>query len=197
MHGEQQAPGGGERAVLRRGLSRLGYKVVQDLSKETRLAVSNFPNAELLQWVREGGDLLFLSDGPSPFFWSQNRGGAYSGSWITSFTWLRERVHRRLKVENPLGLPFKSVMPRLTIMGLPYDDAAVQDDFLSGLVSGWVHHPAVHTVQFRYGRGRVILTTFAIENALSLEDATGAALLHDLLEYLSSDECRPTLAANY
>ena len=73
----------------------------------------------------------------------------------------------------------------------------MQDDFLSGMVTGWVHHPSVHTVQFRYGKGRVIMTTFALENAIWMEDATGTALLHDLLEYLCSDECQPTLTANY
>ena len=71
-------------------------------------------------------------------------------------------------------------------------------DLLAGMVCGWVRHPAVHTVQFRYGQGRVIMTTFALEEALALaDDAVAVALLHDLIDHLHSDACRPVLAANY
>lgn len=123
------------------------------------------------------------------------RGGAYSGSWITSFSWLRPDVHRRLGAHNPLSLPFLPVMPHGTILGLPLEDRAVQGDFLAGMISGWVRHPAVHTVQFRYGRGRVVMTTFALDSAL--DDPVGVALFHDLIDHLHSDVCQPILTASY
>jgi hypothetical protein len=181
--------------VLRGTLKKLGYHVQTELTLDTRLAVSNYPNPELLRWVRDGGDLLFISEGPSPFFWVQPRGGAYSGSWLTSFSWARPDIHKRLNVTNPLGLPYVSIMPRGTILGLPVEDEAVQPDMLAGMVSGWVGHPAVHTVQFRYGRGRVLMTTFKLEEAY--RDAVAVAMLHDLIEHLHSDECQPALRANY
>jgi hypothetical protein len=180
-------------AVMRKA----GYKITRRISSDVRLAVSNYPTAELLQWVREGGDLLFICEGPSPFFWAQHRGGAYSGNWITSFSWIRDGVHHRLKAANPLGLPFENIMPRSTILGLPFDDPTYQKDFLAGMISGWVHQPAVHTVQFRYGKGRVVMTTFSLEESLSIGDAAATAMLHDLVEYLCSDACKPTLEANY
>jgi hypothetical protein len=86
-------------------------------------------------------------------------------------------------------------MPRGTIVGLPIEDPAVQPDLLAGMVSGWVGNPAVHTVQFRYGRGRVLMTTFRLEEAY--RDAVAVAMLHDLIEHLHSGECQPTLKANY
>jgi hypothetical protein len=174
-----------------------GDRVTTALRQDTRLAVSDYPDAELLRWVRGGGDLLFICDGPSPFFWAQPRTGAYSGSWITSFSWLRDKAHRRLKVRNPLGMPFVDVMPSNTILGLPVADARYHGDYLSEMVSGWVHHPSVHTVQFRYGKGRVIMTTFSIERGLTRNDPVSLAMLHDLIEYLASDDCRPTLEANF
>jgi hypothetical protein len=106
-------------------------------------------------------------------------------------------VHHRLKVENPIGMPFENIMPRATILGLPFDDPTYQQDFLSGMISGWVHQPAVHAVQFRYGKGRVVMTTFALEEALFVGDAAATAMLHDLIEYICSDACRPALKANY
>lgn len=181
--------------TLRATLRKLGYHVQTELTLDTRLAVTNYPTPELLRWVRDGGDLVFISEGPSPFFWVQPRGGAYSGSWLTSFSWLRADVHKRLSVTNPLGLPYASVMPRGTIVGLPVEDPAVQPDLLAGMVSGWVGNPAVHTVQFRYGRGRVVMTTFKLEEAS--RDAVAVAMLHDLLEHLHTGECQPTLRANY
>jgi len=182
---------------LEQSLRLVGYCTTARLTPDTRLAVTNYPNVELLRWVRAGGDLLFLScNGPSPFYWTQRRTGAYSGNWTTSFSWLRPGIHARLSIANPLSLPFLHVMPRHTILGLPVSDRAIQADFLAGMVSGWVRHPAIHTVQFRYGRGRVIMTTFALQEALP-DDPAGVAMFHDLIDHLCSDACQPTLTANY
>jgi hypothetical protein len=175
--------------------SNLGYRTTPQITPDTRLAVTDSPDAETLRWVHEGGDLLFISRGPSPFYWVQRRGGIYGGGWITSFSWLRPGIHRRLGADNPLGLPFRQVIPQGTILGLPVEDPVVQGDFLAGMVSGWVRHPAVHTVQFRYGRGRVIMTTFALHQALH-GDSVATAMLHDLVDYLASDACQPMLTAN-
>ncbi|MCW5850670.1 MAG: hypothetical protein KIT87_11400 [Anaerolineae bacterium] len=183
---------------LRGLLQALGYQARRRPSADTRLAVTSYPTPDLLQWVRQGGDLLYLTSGPSPFFWAQGRGGPYSGSWMTSFSWLRPNAHSRLQdAPNPLSLPFMAVMPQSTILGLPFEDRAVQGDFLAGMIIGWVRHPAVHTVQFRYGQGRVVMTTFAIEEGLRQADPVAIALLHDLVDHLASDRCQPTLQANY
>lgn len=179
-------------------LRNLGYAVSTVLTTQTGLAVTTYPNAQLLKWVREGGDLLYISSGPGPFYWVQVRGGAYSGNWMSNFSWLRPGVHRRLQVANPLGMAFREVMPKHTILGLPITQPEAQPDFLAGMVGGWVNHPSVHTVQFRYGKGRVVMTTFALEKALlEKKDPVAVAMLHDLVEYLGSVECNPTLKANY
>ncbi|HST04977.1 MAG TPA: glycoside hydrolase family 2 TIM barrel-domain containing protein [Chloroflexia bacterium] len=187
---------GSPRSPLEESLRSLGYRTTDGLAQDVKVAVSDYPTAELLEWVREGGDLLFIAHGPSPFFWVQSRGGAYSGSWLTSYSWVRPDVHKRLYVENPLGLPFRDVMPGGTLLGLPVEDPAMQGDFLAGMVSGWVDHPAVHTVQFRYGKGRVIMTTFRLEAGLG-KDPVATAMFHDLIDHLHSDACQPVLSANY
>lgn len=190
---DQRSP---NRPSLASLVRRVGYDVVHSPTSGVDVAVSDYPSAELLAWVREGGDLLFVSSGPSPFFWVQPRGGAYSGAWLTSFSWIRPEVHTRLHVQNPLGLPFRNVMPTGTILGLPMEDQAVQKDILAGMVSGWVGNPAAHTVQFRYGKGRVIMTTFRLRDCLG-SDPVATAMFHDLLSYLRSDRCQPTLTANF
>jgi hypothetical protein len=184
---------------LQATLNALGYRTTRRLSAQVKLAVTDYPTAELLGWVRAGGDLLFINtQGPSPFFWAQGRGGAYSGSWISSFSWMRPEIYKRFAVINPLSMPYQRVMPVRTILGLPVGDATFHGDLLAGMVCGWVRHPSVHTVQFRYGQGRVIATTFALAEALALyNDPIAVALLHDLIDHLHSDACRPVLAANF
>jgi hypothetical protein len=161
--------------------------------------ISYYPTLEALQWVRDGGMMLYLSTGPGPFWYRQGRSSSYGGGWITSFSWLRPGVYQRLNVPNPVTMPFRHVMPLGAIVGLPYEDPAVQGDFLAGQISGWLHHPAFHTVQFRCGRGRVIQTTYPLMAAIEAEggDPVGIAMLHDLIDYLTSDACQPTLTANY
>lgn len=182
---------------LEHSMRHLGYVTSRRIAPSTRLIVATFPDAASLQWVRNGGDMLLLSSGPSPFFWVQGRNGPYSGSWLTSFSWLKLDVHKRLRAaSNPLGMAFQPVMPTRTILGLPVEDKQYHADFLSGMTSGWVGHPAVHTVQFRYGRGRVIMTTYSLEHALP-HSPVAVSILHDLIDHLTSDECRPTLAANW
>ncbi len=177
-------------------LDKLGYEIEGKLTADTGIAITDYPSESMLRWVREGGKLLFLSGAASPFFWAQGRGGTYGGSWLTSFSWLKPEVHPRLQVDNPLGLPYMRVMPERTILGLPVEDRAVQGDFLAGQVSGWVGHPAVHTVRFRYGKGKVIMTTFNIAAAAG-EDPVATAMLHDLVDHLASEACEPLLRANY
>jgi hypothetical protein len=115
---------------------------------------------------------------------------------MSSFSWLRPGIYQRLQVDNPLTLPFKDVMPQGVILGLPANDPAVQQDFLAGQISGWLRHPALHTVQFRYGSGRVIMTTYPLKETVSYHPVA-VAMLHDLVDHLKSDQCQPMLKANY
>ena len=110
-------------------LGDLGYRTTGPRGPWGAPGGEQLCHAGALAWVRAGGDLLYLCNGPSPFFWVQPRGGAYSGSSLTSFSWIRPAVHRRLQVANPLGLPFMHIMPHGTILGLPVDDPAVQRIF--------------------------------------------------------------------
>lgn len=184
--------------AFRRALSQLGYAAHASLTSDTQLAITDTPDAQMLAWVRDGGDLLYLSGsaGTSPFFWRGGRGGGYGGNWMTSFSWLRPGIYKRLNVENPLTLPFLGFTPPAVIIGLPAADATIQQDFLAGQLTGWLRQPAYHTVQFRYGQGRVIMTTYPIRETLP-SHPLAVAMLHDLVDHLKSDACDPVLKANY
>lgn len=179
-------------------LGAVGYRVTPALEGGTKLLITAEPTAEQLDWVRAGGDLLYLASGSagSPFYWVHGRGGTYGGRWVTSWNWLRPGVYRRVVVENPLTMPFMDMTPPSVILGLPVDNAAFHNDFLAGQVSGWVQHPAIHTVQFRYGKGRVLMTTYPLQHRLSYHPLA-LAMLHDLVDHLTSEACQPTLRPNY
>ncbi len=194
------APPFGEEAqasAFSQAVKMFGYKTTA-LSSDVKLAVTTSPTPDLLHWVRGGGDLLFLCQGPSPFFWAQRRGGAYGGGWMTSWNWLKPGIHTRIDHAgmNPLTLPFMKVTPTHTITGLPVDVAAYHGDFLAGQISGWVNHAAVHTVQFRYRQGRVIMTTFALAEQIG-KQPIATAMFHDLIDHLAGDRCQPSLQANW
>lgn len=177
-------------ATLPTMLHDVGYRIAE--LGEATLAVSNFANAALLDWVRDGGDLLMLCEGQSPFFWTGGRGAAYSGDWMTSFNWIKPACHPSLPNQNPLGFAYQGVTPNRVILGLPLENPAFHDDVLAGMFSGWVGLPAAYTVQFRYGAGRVVMTTFPLREHASTHP-TAAAMLHDLIRYLGSEHCQPTL----
>ncbi|HEX2622758.1 MAG TPA: hypothetical protein VHL11_21515, partial [Phototrophicaceae bacterium] len=81
------------------------------------------------------------------------------------------------------------------ITGLPVENPEYHSDFLAGQVTGWVNHAAVDTVQFRYGAGKVIMTTFELVRGLG-SDPVGTAMFHDLIDHLTGEHCQPRLKAN-
>lgn len=189
-------PGKDAGAAAVAALQKIGYVVDRDLS--AGLIVTDNATEAVLENVYNGGKLLYFSTGIGPFFWRQDRNGVYSGNWMGCFSWLRPEVFPRLGIANPLTLPYASVIASGVLLGLPVDDPAVQKDFLGGQVTGWIGHPAVHMVQFRYGKGTVIISTHPLLAALNHEtpDPVAIAMMHDLVDYLASDRCQPTLTTN-
>jgi hypothetical protein len=177
-------------------IRQLNYNIETQLRPETDLVVTNCPNEDSLQWVREGGDMLFISEDEYSPFWQRRRGGATDGNWIKSFSWMRPEVYPHLKIDNPLNLPMRRVMPTGNIMGLICENLLDNDDVLAGQMTGWVQRPAIHTVQFRYGQGRVIMTTYALLESLLFGDVdpVGVVMFNDLIDYLGSDRCQPKLS---
>ncbi|MBA3868163.1 MAG: hypothetical protein H0X30_03335 [Anaerolineae bacterium] len=183
---------GGSEAVV---VGQLNYSVVEALSPKTQVVVTDAPDIEMLNWVQDGGKMLFVNEDNHPVFWQYEHRDTSEGNWITSTSWLRPEVYPSLKIDNPLNLPLQRVMPQGNIVGLPQKDPSVQRDFLAGRISGWVQRPSIHTVQFAYGSGTVIMTTYALLESLYFggPDPVGVIMLNDLIDYLVSDVCKPVL----
>ena len=176
-------------------LSQFNYAVVSHLHSGVGVAISDSPDDVTLDWVRNGGKLLYVCEGDHARFWKWNGKGVSEGNWITSSSWLQPGAYPSLNVPNPLHLPIQRLLPRGSIHGFPTKDLVVQNDFLAGEVSGWVQRPRIHTVQFRYGAGQVVMTTYALLEALrsGQPDPFGVVMFNDLVDYLASDQCKPVL----
>lgn len=170
-------------------LAHLGYNVV-DAPAAAELALATDVDDQLLSWVRSGGSLLYLpaADTVSPFLPVLRRPAPWDGNWISGFHFIKPNgAVRRLPLANPLGFAYLSVLPRAVVTGLADHE---HDDLLAGLLVGWCERLAGTIVQFRVGRGRVLLCTFELLAGLG-DDPIATVLLHDLIDYLDSPACNP------
>lgn len=171
-------------------LRGLGYTPGAPLTSDTQVAVATTVDRDLLDWVAAGGSLLFLpKTNQSPFMGIYNRTGPWSGDWCTNFNWVRKDgdLFARIPFENPLGFQFVNVAPTAVMLAFGDDE---QDDVLSGMVAGWVRYPATLTGQFRYGQGKVVISTFDLITPAG-RDPVATIMLHDLIAYTGSDRCQP------
>ena len=58
--------------------------------------------------------------------------------------------------------------------------------------------PTVHTVQFKVGRGKVLMTTANLASNISgsAADPVAVAMFHDLIDYAVSSAFQPKLTTN-
>ncbi|MCC6627099.1 MAG: hypothetical protein IT340_06815, partial [Chloroflexi bacterium] len=126
----------------------------------------------------------------SPFLPVLPRPAPWDGNWISAFHFIRPGTClRRLPLANPLGFAFASVLPHAIVTGLPDD---THEDVLAGLVVGWCARLAGTIVQARVGRGAVLLCTFDLLPGLE-HDPVATVMLHDLVDYVTSERCAPRL----
>jgi hypothetical protein len=98
--------------------------------------------------------------------------------------------------ENPIAWPFYRVMPHSVLIGF---EPAHQSDIIAGAYGSFFRNtPAdsqgkIHTtevtgtiVQFRFGKGKLLITTFDLLKNLA-EDPVATAMFNDLVHYAASD----------
>jgi len=104
----------------------------------------------------------------------------WQGDWASTFGWL----HRRLAFSRIPGAPlldetFDRVLPTHVIAGCNLLD--FQARVHAGLVIGWIHKPVALTVERRYGKGRLVVSTFRLFRDPPGADPTATVLLDSLM----------------
>lgn len=175
-------------------LRQLGYNVVDALS-QAGLCVVDKLDEETAAFGREGGSVLILADSPdavgtyfprvdifSPQMKPHLREGTpWSGYWVTSFSWLRRAgPFARIPGAPFLDQSFERVIPNYVLEG--FSPGEFEERVYAGIFVGWVNKMAALIGERRYGRGKVVLTTFRLFNGPPGADPIATTLLDGLME---------------
>jgi len=176
-----QDPGLAERLAI------LGYKVVSNL-EAARAVVASRLDEVLLAYVRRGGHVLLLADGPDaigPYLsgigLAAREGSPWNGDWVSTFAWLRRAgPFARFPGGPLLDFSFERVIPNYVLTGFgPWD---FESYVHAGLFVGWIHRPVALLAEKRYGKGRLVLTTFRLPADALGPDPVATTLLDALIE---------------
>ena len=100
----------------------------------------------------------------------------------------------RIPFNNPLAWPFEKVWPAHVIVGVKPEN---QTDMLAGAYGNMITSHALDMdgrwlspnelnatiLQCRYGKGRLLISTFELLEKKSIYDPVGAIMLNDLINY--------------
>jgi Glycosyl hydrolases family 2, sugar binding domain/Glycosyl hydrolases family 2/Glycosyl hydrolases family 2, TIM barrel domain len=83
------------------------------------------------------------------------------GNWISSFLWIRSghAPFRQIGFETLPGFEVQPVVPNTVLEGVPPEHF---DDVLSGFFYGWIHSNVGTLVQAQCGKGKLLISTFAL-----------------------------------
>jgi hypothetical protein len=111
------------------------------------------------------------------------RGNVWRGDWITNFGWLARRGPFADIPGGPLlDLSFDRVAPAHVLWASvrPWEyEAGIMS---AGVVVGWVHKPAGFIMERRFGRGRLVMSSFRLTRDPPGVDPVATALLDRLVQ---------------
>jgi len=112
------------------------------------------------------------------------RKGILTGDWISNFAWVRknEQPFKKIGFETLPGFESEVVTPHAVVRGVPGNEF---QDVLAGDFYGWIHSNVGTLVQARYGKGKLLICTFALETTYGT-DPYATYLLDALVNYAAS-----------
>jgi hypothetical protein len=104
----------------------------------------------------------------------------WRGDWVGNFSWLRrDGVFSTIPGGPLFDLSFSTVVPHQLMAGFrPWE---FQGRVHAGVIVGWVHKPAAFLIEKRLGRGKLVATTFRLNEDAPGEDPLATALYDGLL----------------
>jgi glycosyl hydrolase family 2 len=108
-----------------------------------------------------------------------------AGNWISSFMWVRKGCapFKALGFDRLTGFETQAVTPEAVIQGVPPEEF---DDVLSGIFYGWIHSNVATLVQAQAGKGRLLISTFALGSAYG-HDPYATELLDAMVNLIVSN----------
>jgi hypothetical protein len=146
-------------------------------------------NDKVKQFLQAGGRVILLATDRqmlAPGLEVVPRAGSdLDGNWISSFPWLRsgQEPFKRLPSGKLTSFETEAVTPSAVVHGVPAQEFR---DVLAGVFYGWIHSNVGTLVQARYGKGKLLICTFALPTTYG-SDPYATYLLDDLVSYAVSD----------
>jgi hypothetical protein len=104
----------------------------------------------------------------------------WRGDWVGNFSWLRrDGVFSTIPGDPLFDLSFTTVVPHQLMTGFrPWE---FQGRVHAGVVVGWIHKPAAFLIEKRLGRGKLVASTFRLNEDAPAVDPLATALYDGLL----------------
>ena len=179
-------------------LRELGYTVSEKDAGiepfESDVLVVTRYTRDVEEYIQQGGRVLYLADpghaelsGRSPNislpagYVIPREGTAWQGDWATSFSWVKkEGALAHLPGGPILEMEWEPIMPDTVIDGLP--QWVQRSHSWAGFAVGWIHKAVSLLTVMPYGRGRIVITTFKLNETTLAEDAIAQALFAGLVQ---------------
>jgi hypothetical protein len=112
------------------------------------------------------------------------------GNWVTNFTWVHAAspLFDGLALTRVTGFEAAAATPR-TLLGGVSPESWQKGDVLSGVFYGWINENVATTVQYKVGKGKLVITT--LDTTAYGKDPFVTHLVHRLVEYVRSPQCAP------
>ncbi|HEY0005019.1 MAG TPA: glycoside hydrolase family 2 TIM barrel-domain containing protein [Pyrinomonadaceae bacterium] len=174
---------------LAESLRALGYRLTDKLDEADVVVVDRMTD-ELRWYVQRGGRVLWLAESTESqqtYLGNLNiaarEGRPWQGDWASNFNWLRQdRMFKEIPTGGTVDFAFANLTPDHVITGLSPRDFA--SDVHAGLFVGWIHQTVALVAERRFGRGRLIVSTFCLSKHLT-SHPVAAVMLRDMVAHLA------------
>ncbi len=166
-------------------LALLGYSIVP-LDQKPRAVVTSVIDKKVGDYLAAGGTAILYAVGPSELLTRnklQIEGGMLGGHTDSFYARKGTGIFDRIPYENPYIWQFHRIWPKATIHGMRPAD---HGDILAGGYMNLLNRQCATMAQFRYGRGRLILSTHDLPGAVH-DDPAAMIIFNDLLHYATGD----------
>ena len=165
-------------------------------SADAAVVISQKWDQAIEQKLSIGGTVILLADSADalppnlPVQLKAREASNYNGDWISNFNWIlpSSPVFGDIAFNKIMGFEAERVTPNYVLLGLKPEQF---DDVLSGAFYGWIHNNSALVLQTKYGKGKLLITTFRFDKYGT--DPYATYLLDNMIRYVSSPQFAPKL----
>ncbi|MBN1300186.1 MAG: hypothetical protein JW995_03135 [Melioribacteraceae bacterium] len=175
------------------------YPAVSETQDFQNILITDSISDDLLESVHKGKNLLLLVNGRDAFndsslFKILPRDSEWiDGNWASALNWIDPEhfVFRDISFRKSLGFEAYEAFPKFVISDL---NPEYFSSVYSGMFVGWLHLNCANLLEFNYGNGRILITTFDFSN---MDDPYTRTLYGNIIGYINSDEFNPKYKINF